>query len=71
LGWSPEPGRFHLFAVAIEEVTFIRYGDATGDQHVARWPPPREFIRRGTSATSLGDPEPASEIIVAGRRPGP
>jgi Pyridoxamine 5'-phosphate oxidase len=71
LGWNPEPGRFHLFAVAIEEVTFIRYDDATGDQHVARWPPPREFIRRGTSATSLGDPEPASEIIVADPPPGP
>ena len=65
LGWSPEPGRFHLFAVTIGEVTFIRYDDATGDQHVARWPPPREYIRRGTSATSLGTPEPASDIIVA------
>jgi hypothetical protein len=64
LGWSPEPGRFHLFAVTIGEVTFIRYDDATGDQHVARWPPPREYIRRGTSATSLGAPEPASDIIV-------
>jgi hypothetical protein len=71
LGWSPEPGRFHLFAVGIGEVTFIRYDDATGDQHVARWPPPREFIRRGTSATSLGEPEPAAEIIVADTGPGP
>lgn len=71
LGWSPEPGRFHLFAVAIGEVTFIRYDDATGDQHVARWPPPREFIRRGTTATSLGEPEPARDIIVAESRPGP
>ena len=49
LGWNPEPGRFHLFAVDIEQVTFIRYDDATGDQHVAMWPPPREFIRRGTT----------------------
>jgi len=65
LGWSPEPGRFHLFAVTIGDVTFIRYDDATGDQHVARWPPPREYIRRGTSATSLGAPEPASDIVVA------
>jgi hypothetical protein len=71
LGWSPEPGRFHLFAVGISEVTFIRYDDATGDQHVARWPPPREFIRRGTSATSLGEPEPAREIIVADPDAGP
>jgi hypothetical protein len=71
LGWSPEPGRFHLFAVAIDEVTFIRYDDATGDQHVARWPPPSEFIRRGTSATSLGDAEPAGDIIVAEPQPRP
>jgi len=65
LGWSPEPGRFHLFAVSIGEVTFIQYDDATGDQHVVMWPPGREFVRRGTSATSLGEPEPASDIIIA------
>jgi hypothetical protein len=64
LGWTPEPGRFHLFAVAISEVTFIRYDDATGDQHVARWPPVREFIRRGTTATSLGEPEPVRDILM-------
>jgi hypothetical protein len=66
LGWKPEPGRFHLFAVSIEEVTFICYDDTTGDQHVAMWPPGREFIRRGTSATSVGEPESLSDIIVAG-----
>ncbi len=66
LGWRPEPGRFHLFAVSIEQVTFIRYDDATGDQHVAMWPPAREFVRRGTSATSVGEPETVNEIIVAG-----
>ena len=65
LGWAPEPGRFHLFAVNIEEVAFIRYDDSSGDQYVASWPPAREFIRRGTSATSLGPPEPAADIIVA------
>ena len=66
LGWTPGPGRFHLFAVGIAEVTFIRYDDTTGDQHVARWPPPREFIRRGTSATSLGGAEPVEDILVPG-----
>jgi hypothetical protein len=55
-----------LFAVSIGEVTFIRYDDATGDQHVAMWPPAREFIRRGTSATSVGQPEPVSGGILAG-----
>ncbi|MGO8960773.1 MAG: pyridoxamine 5'-phosphate oxidase family protein [Streptosporangiaceae bacterium] len=65
VGWSPEPGRFHLFAVGIEHVTFIRYDDASGDQHVAMWPPPEEFVRRGTSATSVGDREPLSDLIIA------
>jgi Pyridoxamine 5'-phosphate oxidase len=64
LGWNPEPGRFHLFALDIEQVTFIRYDDATGDQHVAMWPPPREFIRRGTTPTSLGDREPSADLVV-------
>jgi hypothetical protein len=63
LGWKPEPGRFHLFDIDIENVVYIRYDDATGDQHVASWPPGREFIRRGTSATSVGAPEPVSDLI--------
>ena len=67
LGWNPQPGRFHLFAVDIEQVTFICYDDATGDQHVAMWPPPCEFIRRGTTATSLGDREPATDLLVVAR----
>jgi hypothetical protein len=57
LGWTPEPGRFHLFRVDIEDVTFIRWDPATNDQFVSRWPAGTEFVRRGTSATSLGDPE--------------
>jgi len=66
LDWAPEPGRFHLFAIDIAEVTYIRYDHASGDQHTAMWPPGREFIRRGTSATSVGDPEPVSDLITAG-----
>lgn len=38
LGWHPGPGEFHLFAVEIEDITFMRYNDATGDQFVTRWP---------------------------------
>jgi hypothetical protein len=49
----------------IQDVTFIRYDDATGDQHVAMWPA-REFIRPGTSATSVGEPEPVSGGILVG-----
>jgi hypothetical protein len=63
IGWQPEPGRFHLFEVDIQNVVFIRYNGATGDQHVASWPPGLEFIRRGTSATSVGDPEPVADLI--------
>ncbi len=65
LGWRPEPGQSHLFAVGINEITFIRYDNATGDQHVVMWPPGREFIRRATSPTSVGEPEPVSDIIKA------
>ena len=63
LGWNPQPGRFHLFAVDVSNVSFISYDTPTGDQHVAMWPPGREFIRRGTSATSVGDPEPVTDLV--------
>lgn len=65
LDWSPVPGEFHLFAVDIGQVTFMRYDDATGDQFTAMWPPGREFVRRGTSATVVGAPEPFSDLIRA------
>jgi len=65
LGWYPTPGRFHLFAVDISDVSFIRYETATGDQYVAMWPSGREFIRRATSATSVGEPEPVSELLAS------
>jgi pyridoxamine 5'-phosphate oxidase-like protein len=67
LGWRPEPGRFHLFRVDVEDVTFIRWDSSTNDQYVSRWPPGHYFVRRGTSATSVGDPEPVdSSIALAG-----
>lgn len=31
LGWDPEPGRFHLFAVDIEHTAFVSYDEPTGD----------------------------------------
>jgi hypothetical protein len=64
LGWRPEPGRFHLFSVDIAQVTFIRYDAETGDQHVALWPPAREFVRPGTTETSVGAPEPESGLLT-------
>jgi hypothetical protein len=64
LGWHPEPGRFHLFVVGIEHVTFIRYDEPTGDQYLCTWPPGRELVRRATSATSVGDPEPIRGVLA-------
>ena len=63
LPWSPEVGRFHLFTTDIEQVTYVRYDNATGDQHLATWPPAKEFVRRGTSATTLGEAEAVREIL--------
>ncbi len=65
LGWRPEEPRFHLFVVDIAEVTSIRYAP-TGDQHVARWPEGVEFVRRETSATSVGEPEPHLDLLADG-----
>ena len=64
LGWEPTPGRFHLFSVDIQDVTFIRYEDASGDQFVTRWPLGREFVRRGNGGTALGDPEPYQALLT-------
>jgi hypothetical protein len=63
LGWQPVVGRFHLFDVDLHQVTFIRYDHETGDQHVVIWPPAKEFVRRGTSATSVGPPEPVTDLL--------
>ena len=63
LGWTPSPGRSHLFAVDIENVTYVSYNSESGDQHVSMWPPGREFIRRGDGGTSVGHPEPVQDII--------
>jgi hypothetical protein len=62
LGWRPVEPYFHLFVVDIADVTSIRY-DKTGDQYVARWPIGVEFVRRATSPTSVGDPEPITQLL--------
>jgi hypothetical protein len=66
LGWEPVPGRFRLFAVDIRDITVVRYDDATGDQFVTRWPSGGEFVRRGTSATTLGPPTPCPGLLGSG-----
>jgi hypothetical protein len=63
LGWQPEEPWFHLFVVDLADVTSISYA-GEGDQHVARWPAGVEFVRRATSATSVGEPEPRSDLLT-------
>jgi hypothetical protein len=63
LGWSPDVGKFHLFRVDVDDVTFIHWDDRTNDQYMTRWPEGREQVRRGTSATSNGPAEPHREFL--------
>jgi hypothetical protein len=63
LPWSPEVGRFHLFRVDVDDVTYIRYDNESGDQYLVRWPAGTETVRRGTTATSLGDPQPHHDLL--------
>jgi len=62
LGWQPVKPWFHLFVVDVRDVTSISYA-GEGDQHVARWPAGVEFVRRATSPTSVGDPEPVRDLL--------
>jgi Pyridoxamine 5'-phosphate oxidase len=62
-GWRPTPGRFHLFTVDIDDVTYVRYDPETGDQYVARWPSGRRYVRRSDYGTSLGPPEETSAVF--------
>jgi Pyridoxamine 5'-phosphate oxidase len=63
LGWRPEEPWFHLFRIGVEDLTLIRYAQS-GDQHVVRWPTRTEFVRRETSATSVGPPEPDPDFFA-------
>lgn len=63
LGWQPEVGRFHLFRIDLDDVTFIRWDERTNDQYLSRWPAGGEQVRRGTSDTSIGPPEPHTEFL--------
>ncbi len=65
LGWRPEEPWFHLFRIEIEDLTLIRYAPS-GDQFVVRWPSRTEFVRRATSATSVGPPEPVDDLFARG-----
>lgn len=56
LPWQPDPTRIELFRVDVGSAALVRYAE-TGDQHVVLWPTRRRFVRRATSATSVGAPE--------------
>jgi hypothetical protein len=62
LGWQPVEPWFHLFVVDLDDVTSISYA-GEGDQHVARWPAGVELVRRATSPTSVGEPEPITDLL--------
>ena len=62
-GWQPVVGRFTLFDVDLEDVTYIAYDPGTGDQHVARWPADVEYVRAATTPTSLGPPQAVRRLL--------
>jgi hypothetical protein len=62
LGWQPEEPWFHLFQVDLTDITYVRYA-SNGDQHVVRWPPSSEFVRRATSPTSVGPAETVRDLL--------
>lgn len=54
IGWQPVVGQFTLFAVDIDDITYIGYDPDTHGQHLARWPDDVEYVRPATTPTSLG-----------------
>ena len=65
LGWRPVLGEFTLFAVDIDDITYIGHDTETNAQHVARWPAGEEYFRPSLTPTSLGPPEPVSHLLTA------
>jgi hypothetical protein len=63
LGWRAVVGDFALFAVDIEDLTYLSFDEATGAQHVARWPANIEFVRAAISPTKLGAREYVHRLI--------
>jgi hypothetical protein len=64
LGWQPVPGQFTLFAIDIDDVTYIGSDPGTGAQHVARWPPGTEYLRPQTTPTSLAAPQEVKRLLA-------
>jgi hypothetical protein len=64
LGWWPVPGEFALFAVDINDVTYIGHDAGSSAQHVARWPAGQEYVRPPLTPTSLGPPQPVRRLLA-------
>jgi hypothetical protein len=63
IGWRPVIGEFTLFAVDVDDVTYIGYDADTSGQHVARWPAGLEYVRPSVTPTSLGPPQPVRRLL--------
>jgi hypothetical protein len=63
IGWRPVVGEFVLFAVDVEDVTYIGYDPDTSGQHVARWPAGLEYVRPSVTPTSLGPRQPVRRLL--------
>jgi hypothetical protein len=50
--------------VDVGDVTYIGYDEATGAQHVARWPAGDEYLRPATNPTSLGPRQPVRRVLT-------
>ena len=60
-------GRERLLDPGVVLVVTIRRDGTprlSGDQYAVLWPSGRHFVRRGTSATTIGDPEPAGDLLT-------
>jgi len=64
LGWQPIPGMFTLFAVDIDDVTYIGHDAGSNAQHEARWPPGEEYLRPSVTPASLSPPEPVRRLLT-------
>jgi hypothetical protein len=67
LGWQPVPGEFALFAMDINDVTFIGHDAGSNAQHVARWPAGEEYLCPSLMPTTLGPPDPVRRLLSPGR----
>jgi hypothetical protein len=64
LGWQPAVGKFVLFRVEIDGVTYLGYDEETRGQHIARWPEGVEYVRAATTPTSLGPRREVTRVLV-------